>query len=288
MAMLFDISVAVGHSSLFQKNNAFVITAVLKSYKRLQLFVDLVSICNITQDFYFDKIFLLCILEVVVRLMDRMIKHVSMKFQICELMIELTMTILVILTRSIIYYSVGHYLSAVLLYTITSLGVTTFGTVLLNVQRLVYPIIPIISLNHPLQRAALISVAFSLFFPILSFVFEFQYSIGFTNFIIILYFLYRYYARIGSVMVQPVGIVISFIGFVSVVYVLCGSIKSIWTIIKILALYWSCVLIFLVTVYKQVYYLEIDTWAFCSMLQFFISRIVLIINMFSIDEKLFF
>ena len=137
--MLFDVSVAVDHS-LFRKNNSFVITAVLKSYKRLQLFVDLVGICNIPQDFYFDKIFLLCVLEVVVRLMDRMTTRLSMKFQISELYVELSITTLVILIRSIIYYSVGHYLSAVLLYTITSLGVTMFGTVLFNVQRLMYAI----------------------------------------------------------------------------------------------------------------------------------------------------
>ena len=281
--MLFDVSVAVNHS-LFRKNNSFVITAVLKSYKRLQLFVDLVGICNILQDFYFDKIFLLfllCVLEVVVRLMDWMTTRLSMKFQISELYVELTMTILVILTRSIIYYSVGHYLSAVLLYTITLLGVTTFGTVLLNLHGLIYTINIV---NQTLQRAARIFFNFCMFFPLLSFGIEFHYSIGFPSILIKLYFLYRDYAR-GSVIV---GIVISFIGFVSVLYVLCGSIsESTWNKILIVTLYGSCVLIFLVAIYKQVYYLEINTWAFYSMLQFLISRIATT-NVNSISQKMFF
>ena len=290
MAMLFDISVAVGHP-LFQKNNSFLVTAVLKSYKRLQLFVDLVVICNIPQDFYFDIIFLLCVLEVVVRLMDWMTTRLSMKFQISELVIELTMTILVILTRSIIYYSVGHYLSAVLLYTITLLGATTFGTVLLNVQRLMYMITRV---NHTLKRAALIIFSFDLLFPLFSFMFELYYYIethysiiGFETSINNLILLLNDYA-IVSVIVEPVGILILFFGFVSVLYVLCGSIKSTWTIILILTLYGSCVLIFLVAVYKQVYYFEKNTWAYYSMLQLLISRIVLIINVISISEKMFF
>ena len=271
--MLIDVFVAVCHP-LFRKNNSFVITAVLKSYKRLQLFVDLVGICNIPQDFYFDKIFLLCVLEVVVRLMDRMTTRLSMKFQIPELYVELSITILVILTRSIIYYSVGHYLSAVLLYTITLLGVTTFGTVLLNVHGLKYIIRP----NETIERAAEMFLVFWLFFPILSFMFEFDNFIGLGTILFPLH----------HVPNLPVfGFLIPF--FVSpVLYVLCGSIKSTGTIILILTLYGSCVLIFLVAVYKEVYCLEIDTWAYYSMLQFLISHILLIINAISIREKMFF
>ena len=287
--MLFDVSVAVDHS-LFKKNNSFVITAVLKTYKRLQLFVDLVGICNIPQDFYFDIIFLLCVLEVAVRLMDRMTTHLSMKFQISELYVELSITTLVILTRSIIYYSVGHYLSAVLLYTVTLLGVTTFGTVLLNVQRLIYTFT---SVNQTLQRAAIIIFSFDLLFPLFCFTFELYYYI-ITHYSIIefetsinnLILLLNDYA-ILSVIVEPVGLVILFFGFVSVLYVLCGSIKSTWTIILIVTLYGICVLIFLVSVYKQVYYSKKNTWAFHSMLQFSISRIVAIINRISIVQRIF-
>ena len=300
MAMLMDTSSIVGDSML-PKDNSFILKAVLKSYKRLQISVDLLGILVNTTPQIFEGVVLLCGLGLVIRLINLITKHLSERFQITELMLELAVTAFLILIRSIIYYSVGHNLFAILLYTITVSGLTTFTIVLLVGLKYFFIGLKYFTMSHhnaeDREESLLTKVVWTLlilwlFYPLMSFMFELYYQFIKHGDIIkseMISALQDFVEVIApaineSVIFEPVGIVMLITFFACV---LCIPSNSTWTIILILTLYGSCVLVFLVAVYKQVYCLEIDTWAFYSMLQYFILRIVLFINMISINQQHF-
>ena len=135
MAVLFDFSMTVDHS-LFQRDNSVIITVVLMNWRRLQLFVDLLGIGMSILPQQYHSVFggiLLGGLEGFGILIDIIIDYLSKKWNISEVLLELTVMFpLIILIRSFIYYySMGHTLSAILFDTITISGLTAFAIVLL-------------------------------------------------------------------------------------------------------------------------------------------------------------
>ena len=134
MAVLFDFSMTVDHS-LFQQDNSVIITVVLMNWRRLQLFVDLFGILmNIIPQQYHSIILgvILGGVESFSTSIDIIIDYLSKKWNISEVLLELTVMCPWILIRSFIYYySMGHTLSAILFYTITISGLTAFAIVLL-------------------------------------------------------------------------------------------------------------------------------------------------------------
>ena len=134
MTVLFDFSMTADQS-LFQWDNSIIKTAVLINWKCLQLFVDLlVMFMNILPQQYhiLGGGLLLGGFPIFSILIDLIIGHLSKRLNISEVVLELRVMVpLIILIRSLIYYSVGHTLSAILFYTITISGLTTFAIVLL-------------------------------------------------------------------------------------------------------------------------------------------------------------
>ena len=119
--------------SLFKQNNSFILTAVLNSWMILQSFGDFFGAGVDVGPLYLVGVmgFFFSVLVPAFRYFGLILKLIAERFQISELVLQLTVATLFIVIRSILYYSVGHNVSAIVFYTITMSGLSTFITILL-------------------------------------------------------------------------------------------------------------------------------------------------------------
>ena len=119
--------------SLFKQNNSLILTAVLNSWMIVQSFGDFFGVAVDVGPFYLIGVmsFFFNVLVPAFNHFGLILKPIAERFQISKLVLQLTVTTLFIVTRSILYYSVGHNVSAILFYTITMSVLSTFTTILL-------------------------------------------------------------------------------------------------------------------------------------------------------------
>ena len=249
MAMLFDFSMTVDHS-LFQQDNSFIITAVLMNWRRLQLFVDLLGIfMNIIPQQYHSVFgsLLLCGLESFSISIDLIIGHLSKRLNISEVVLELTVMVpLIILIRSFIYYSVGHTLSAILFYTITISGLTTFAIVLLVGLKYIGLGMNVANQMREATRGTTLIVSQALQHR--------KTFIKLWKWILIITFITELYYQITdygkeSVFTKPFGIVMIIVIIISLGYVLCYTFNWVAIIIVLCITGPSFYILFVYAVY---------------------------------------
>ena len=249
MAMLFDFSMTVDHS-LFQRNNSFIITAVLMNWRRLQLSVDLFGIfMNIIPQQYYNvlEVSFLGGLQNFSILIDLIIGHLSKRLNISEVVLELTVMFpLIILIRSFIYYSVGHTLSAILFYTITISGFTTFAIVLL--VRLKYIRSGLNAANQTMEatQGTTLNVALQ---HRKTFIKLWKWILIIT-FIIELYYNITDYGK-ESVFTKPIGIVMLIVIIISLGCILCYTLSFVAIFIVCCITGPSFLILFVYTVYHS-------------------------------------
>ena len=215
MAVLFDISMTIDHS-LFEQNNSFILTAVLKSWMILQSFGDFFGTGVDVGPLYFVGVmgFFFSVLVPAFKYFGLILKPIAERFQISELVLQLTVVTLFIVIRSILYYSVGHNVSAILFYTITMSGLSTFTTILLiglkyirsglnaTDQKQTSPVN--LAIKHKNNMILLWKIILTI------------------NFIIALYYHVTDYGK-ESVFTEPTGIVMLILIIISLGSVLCAT-----------------------------------------------------------------
>ena len=212
MAVLFDAFMTIDHS-LFQQNNLFILTAVLKSWMIVQSFGDLFGAGVDVGPLYFVGVmgFFFTVLVPAFKYFGLIFKPIAERFKISELVQQLTVATLFIVIRSILYYSAGHNVSAIVFYTITMSVLSTFTTILLIGLKYIRSGLNAVDQKQMSPAIKHKNNMILLWKTILT-----------INFIIALYYHVTYYGK-ESVFTKPTGIVMLILIIISFGSVLCAT-----------------------------------------------------------------
>ena len=257
MAVLFDAFMTIDHS--FKQNNLLILTAVLNSWMIVQSFGDFFGAAVDVGPFYLAgvMIFFFSALVPAFKYFSLFLKLIAERFQISELVLQLTVPTLFIVIRSILYYSAGHNVSAIVFYSITMSGLSTFTTILLiglkyirsglNAadQKQTSPVN--LAIKHKSNMMLLWKIILTI------------------NFIIGIYCHVTYYGK-ESVFTEPIGI-----GMLILIIISLGSVLCATTRVAVFVIYAICVQsLFFISIYTIQYHSSQDFSYFFITIAYFI------------------